>query len=208
MTTPPGSPDPMPCDRCGEPHPKCIGHKRNGAPCGQKRMAGQLVCRMHGGSSPQALAKAEERIAEAQAEDVVRKLWVGLENAAPVTDPVHSLQRLAGGLEEMANVLGNRVNAMQSIEAGSDLAQVRGHAAALDKVIGHLRGLLADMVRLGIAQQRLQLERDQARMVGVAVTEALDAVGATPEDRETFTRVMLGRLRLAELGEGDGRVAS
>jgi hypothetical protein len=53
----------------------------------------------------------------------------------------------------------------------------------------------------------LQLERDQARMVGVAVTEALDAIGAGPEDRETFTRVMLARLRMAELGDG-GQVAS
>lgn len=198
--------DPMPCGRCGEPHPKCTGHKRDGSPCGQKRMTGQLVCRMHGGASPQALAAAEARVAEAHAEAVVRKLWVGLEQASPVTDPVASLQRLAGALEGMAEVLGERVNAMSSIEAGQDLAQVRGHAAALDKVVGHLRGLLADMVRLGIAQQRLQLERDQARMVGVAVSEALDALGVDAEGREVFTRVFLGRLRVAELGEG-GAVA-
>ncbi len=193
--------DPKPCDRCGEPHPKCIGHKRSGAPCGQKRMNGQLVCRMHGGSSPQALAKAEERMAEAQAEAMVRQLWVGLEQATPVTDPVLALQRLAGALEQMVDTLGVRVNSMASIEAGSDLAQVRGHASALDKVIGHLRGLLADMVRLGIAQQRLQLERDQARMVGVAVNEALDALGVSVDQRETFTRVFLERLRMASLEE-------
>lgn len=190
--------DPMPCDRCGEPHSKCIGHKRNGAPCGQKRMTGQLVCRMHGGSSPQALAKAEQRLAAAQAEALVRDLWVGLEQAAPVTDPVSSLQRLAGALEQMVDTLGVRVNAMSSIEAGSDLAQVRGHAVALDKTIAHLRGVLVSMNQLGIAQQRLQLERDQARMVGVAVSEALDAIEAGPEDREAFTRVLLARLRVAE----------
>jgi hypothetical protein len=175
--------------------------KQSGERCKRRPIPGGAVCVMHGGATPAVKAAAEERLAQAEAEKTVRKLWVGLENAAPVTDPVASLQRLAGALEEMANVLGNRVNEMNSIEAGADLAQVRGHAAALDKVTGHLRGLLADMVRLGIAQQRLQLERDQARMVGVAVTEALDAIDAGPEQREVFTRVMLGRLRLAELGE-------
>lgn len=166
--------------------------------CKRYAIPGGTVCVMHGGATPAVRAAAEQRLADAEAEKAVRKLWVGLENAAPVTDPVASLQRLAGALEEMANVLGNRVNEMTSIEAGQDLAQVRGHAAALDKVTGHLRGLLADMVRLGIAQQRLQLERDQARMVGVAVTEGLDAIEASPEQREVFTRVMLARLRVAE----------
>ena len=36
----------------------CIGHNRAGTLCNKYAMRGQNVCRNHGGSSPQALAKA------------------------------------------------------------------------------------------------------------------------------------------------------
>jgi hypothetical protein len=36
----------------------CIGHNRQGQLCNKYAMKGQNVCRNHGGSSPQALAKA------------------------------------------------------------------------------------------------------------------------------------------------------
>ena len=41
---------------------KCHAHSRNGAPCGHYAMHGQRVCHMHGGKTPAALAKAEERL--------------------------------------------------------------------------------------------------------------------------------------------------
>ncbi len=36
----------------------CVAHNRAGALCNKHAMRGQRVCRNHGGSSPQALAKA------------------------------------------------------------------------------------------------------------------------------------------------------
>ena len=108
------------------------------------------------------------------------------------------MERLAGALEGKADQLGEKVYAMNTREAGVDLTRGRGHAALVDELVGHLRGLLAEMVRLGIAQQHLQLERDKARLMGVAATEGLDAIGASPEQREVFVRVFLQRLRVAE----------
>jgi hypothetical protein len=40
----------------------CARKNRSGGLCRNWVMHGQTVCRMHGGSSPQALAKAEERL--------------------------------------------------------------------------------------------------------------------------------------------------
>ena len=40
----------------------CHAKTRAGAPCGHHPMHGQRVCHMHGGKSPQAKAKAEERL--------------------------------------------------------------------------------------------------------------------------------------------------
>jgi hypothetical protein len=45
------------------PDPKHCGRKTRGDyPCKNWVLPGQTVCRMHGGSSPQALKKAEERM--------------------------------------------------------------------------------------------------------------------------------------------------
>ena len=49
------TPDPMVSMRCGK-------KTRAGGTCGRWAMRGQRVCHMHGGKSPQALAKADERL--------------------------------------------------------------------------------------------------------------------------------------------------
>lgn len=41
---------------------RCGRRTRSGGKCAQWAMYGQTVCRMHGGKSPQALAKADERM--------------------------------------------------------------------------------------------------------------------------------------------------
>lgn len=41
---------------------KCKAHNRQGKRCGRKPMLGQLVCDMHGGKAPNALANAEQRM--------------------------------------------------------------------------------------------------------------------------------------------------
>lgn len=69
--------DPKPCTKCGNPHalksghPSCIGHRRDGQPCRQKRMHEQDVCRLHGGMAPRALANAEKRGQERAAREAV-----------------------------------------------------------------------------------------------------------------------------------------
>ena len=51
--------DPMEVTDIDQRDPRlCIGHNRAGTLCNKYAMKGQNVCRNHGGSSPQALAKA------------------------------------------------------------------------------------------------------------------------------------------------------
>lgn len=58
--------DPMSqvCERCGLPHRRCKGHNKAGKPCGHQPIRGGVVCVLHGGSAPQVIAKAEERLRE------------------------------------------------------------------------------------------------------------------------------------------------
>jgi hypothetical protein len=44
----------------------CKAHSRSGAPCKKYPIAGAVVCRFHGGASPQVRRKAEERLRELQ----------------------------------------------------------------------------------------------------------------------------------------------
>ena len=55
--------DPMEVTGIDQRDPRlCIGHNRAGALCNKYAMKGQNVCRNHGGSSPQALAKAQAAV--------------------------------------------------------------------------------------------------------------------------------------------------
>jgi len=45
-----------------EPIPRCHARTRDGDQCKHYPMLGQRVCHMHGGKTPAALAKAEERL--------------------------------------------------------------------------------------------------------------------------------------------------
>lgn len=56
------------------PKTRCKAHsKRTGEPCNNPPMAGQVVCRMHGGATMAARERAQQRIAEAS-DPAARKL--------------------------------------------------------------------------------------------------------------------------------------
>ena len=60
-------PDPMDETSIARRDPRrCTATNRAGAPCGKFSMRGGTVCAMHGGRSPQALARAAEAVALAE----------------------------------------------------------------------------------------------------------------------------------------------
>lgn len=141
---------------------------------------------MHGGKNPQAMARAEERQQEAAAAGVVAAIWDP--DAAPVTNPVSALQRLAGQLDSALGVLGE----------GLDLAALETQpvrAAAWLRVVRESRQLLADMERLGIAQRVVELEADRVRLMAAALGRVFDLLELDAVRRAELTRAFLAELR-------------
>lgn len=197
----------MTCPKCSTEHdPKlCQGHvikdqtTREPIPprqCAKTPVKGATVCRSHGaGKGSPAAAAAETRQQETAAEAEVRKLlWVGLDSAPAVTDPVASLARLAGALEQAVDHVGAKVNDLGSVASGSSMQQLRGEVVLLERLLGQLRQALDAMARLGIAERHVELEQERASLVTAAFLAALQAVVLLPADRDLMLRTFLGGL--------------
>ena len=94
----------VPCT-CGVIHTRCRGHK-DGRPCLATPRPGLLVCRRHGGSSPE----AEAVVRRAKQQRLVGRL-VG--DGEPVLDPEAELQRIAGESRAMVDGLRELVMLLQ-----------------------------------------------------------------------------------------------
>jgi hypothetical protein len=187
--------DQPPCTKCGQHHPKCTAHTRAGNPCRQQPMTGQTVCRMHGGSAPQSVAAAHERVVNEKAEETIAQLWPGLAQQAPIKDPVDLLARTAAALEQMTETVGTRINQNSTaIAAGKDMTQLRAEVVLLDRLLDKLLKASEGMARLGIAERQVRIEEEQAAIVTTAFRAAIAVVQLLPADRDLVVRTFLEKL--------------
>lgn len=196
QTHAPAPPGTGPCPHCDRP--RCNGTTKPNTPdagrCRRQPIKAGSVCPTHGGSAPHVKAAAEQRETERQAEETIAKLWPGLASASPVKDPVDQMERLAGALTSMLDLVGAKVSDLDHLAAGTGLTQLRGEVVLLDKLAGHLRQLLADMARLGIAERHVELEQARAQMVTAAFLAAIAVVQLLPADRDLVVRTFLEHL--------------
>lgn len=169
--------------------------KQTGERCRQRPIPGGTVCRFHGGKAPAVAAKAAERQAEEAAAKTLRKVWDP--NAAPVTDAVAAMQRLAGQLHHSTGVLGARLGGEEPCEecGRSDLDMSSPEALAWLRVVREQRQLLEAMERLGIAQRYVQVESARVELMAVALERVFEVLGLDEEQRAVGGRVLLAELR-------------
>lgn len=162
-------------------------------------MAGQKVCRFHGGKSPQALAKAEVRITRERALGQVGQLLAELECEA-VPDPLSGLEHAYGLSARMVAATGILVDGLDS-PLGTNRHDeqvihplVALHGEWLDRY-ARCQKLALDA---GIDERRLTMAERDARTLLDVVGRAIEAAGLTPAQEEAFRVNLAGRLRALE----------
>jgi len=168
---------------------KCKGHKKDGSPCVNWAMTGQLVCHAHGGRAAQNKAKGAERVAEQQARKELARLDV-----PPVDDPLTEIARVAGQVVAWKDVLAEKVNALSSLryEGIGAGEQLRAEVELWERALDRCERFLTAMARMNIEERLTRVTEKQAAMVQDALDSTLTEMGFTAEQQRD-ARGRLGR---------------
>lgn len=218
MTTPTNT-EPMVCDRCGQPHARCTAHTRAGNPCQRHPLAGQRVCDMHGGKTPRALAAAENRQRDAQADAALQAaLAEAYGDSVPTVDPaeamlqavswkyaeVIALRRIVGGLGFDERVWGQVREKTGGEDHGSTYEAVPNiWWQRLDRAEEQLVRFAAAARVAGVEDRRVRLAEGAGQLFASAIHAILGRLDLTGYQLELVTTVVPEELRkVAELGGG------
>jgi hypothetical protein len=166
---------------------RCVARNRQGQQCKKPPEPYQLVCRQHGGASPQAKAKAEER----RLEDEARRAIATLDIQA-VDDPLTALKWMAGEVIAWKNLMSSKVDElMGDYRYGTDYGeQLRAEVALFERAMDRCVHVLATIAKLGIDDRLAAVTERQAQMMEDALFAAFDEAGVGVRDTDTRQRVV------------------
>lgn len=189
------TPDPTPCEKCGEPHidkygnALCSAHRRGIDPpvrCGKNPMNGLHVCRFHGGASKSAKKAGTRVYREKKAKDLGERLAVTL--GKPIDISPHELvldqiRRSAGhmawylsriqalGAEELVRgIRGVQTTVREGFQAGEMTVTDAGpEINALVELYNRERkfgtDLAAKAISAGIEERYIRLAESQGNLL-------------------------------------------
>jgi len=217
------TPRPYECPKCDKMHDRCLGHRRKhpSEPCRAWPNNGSDVCRIHGASSPQAIAKATQRIEQAAIIEAVRVFGAARNGVSEEQALREELSRTLGHIEwlkivvadlEEEDIFWGRTAEETGRESGSgiggetekDHASIRREArlnvavSYLMEERKHLKGLAVEMVKLGLREREVQIEEQQGHLWASIMRAVLDdeALGLSPAQLEKAPEIVSRHLRL------------
>lgn len=173
----------------GEPR-RCGARTRAGGTCRRLSMAGQARCDFHGGKSPQALRKAEVRLAEQRINQRLGKLGVEVpEDADPLGILSLALGVALGDFQAMREVVGD----VEPTDPTNPVVRLYGET--LDRA-----GALAkEAARLNLderlAEYNSRVTARQADIMRQGLEAYRQAAGVTSADHERGVRAMAAVIR-------------
>lgn len=197
----------------------CGAKNKQAKPCGLSPLEGATRCGRHGGNSPQARRKAQERIQEQEAKNIMTKAVRTL--GLPIdVDPGKAL------LDEIAVTYGHVQWLREKVQSLDPEELVWGREKHEDGVgpqgvvdvttekagpnvwysmylteREHLVKVTTAALRAGIEERRIKIAEDQGTLVATVLRRILDALNLTPEQAELVPVIVPRELRaLASLG--------
>ena len=181
--------NPMPPASNSEPHatPTICGAKtRSGKPCRQHPIRGGTRCRMHGGSAPRALAKANRRVIEARIQgELEARGWEAL------ADPVAAYADLAGEIWQWKEIARAHIADLQTwatVNIVTGVDEVSALVQIYERALERAQRSLADMLRIGLTAEHLRQARerptlDQAKAFQRVLDHILEQLQLTDTQR-------------------------
>lgn len=181
--------NPMPPAPTTEPHatPAICGAKtRSGEPCRQRPIRGGTRCRMHGGSTPRALAKANRRVIEARIQgELEARGWEAL------ADPVAAYADLAGEIWQWKEIARAHIADLQTwatVNIVTGVDEVSALVQIYERALERAQRSLADMLRIGLTAEHLRQARerptlDQAQAFQRVLDQLLEQLQLTDAQR-------------------------
>lgn len=173
--------------------------KSTGERCKRSRTPGHLVCRLHGSASPQAQAKAQERLA-AQAAQAELDKAIARFQIEPVDDPLTALKMLAGEVLAWKNAIREHVHKLTALRFATDYGdQVRGEVVLFERALDRCVSVLGVIAKLNIDDRLAAVTERQAQMLEDALFSAFEAAGVTMADvdmKRAVARAFAAQLHL------------
>jgi hypothetical protein len=175
--------------------------KRSQKQCNNPPIKGMEVCRMHGGSAPQAREAAARRVAHQQIQAAAEAV-LAHEGITSVEDPLNELGKLASASTAMMNALGARVNSLQELEHFSTAAQfspaIKAEVQMYERAMDRTHRLLDSLVKHGYAERQVTIAETEALLVAGVIRRVVAGLGLTPAQQEQAQTLLADEFRALE----------
>lgn len=179
--------------------------RRSGERCRRWPAPGQAVCASHGAKSPQARAKAAERLAVEAARADAEQL-LGHRATAGVDDPLRVLAEVTAEAVALKDALAARVNALKSMRysaPGAGTEQIRAEMLLYERSLDRVAKLSDTLARHNWEGRRMQLAEDSGRLLAGVVRAILERLELDERQRSLVPLVVPEEMRrVAQLEAG------
>lgn len=167
--------------------------------CPMWAIRGGSVCYHHGGSAPQVIAKAQERLKTRELEAYAGSV-LAHEGLTTVEDPLTELSKLASASAQLMTALGQRVNSLQELEHfdAKNSPAIKAEVQMYERAMDRTARLYESLVKAGYTERQVKIAETEALLVAGVVKRTIAALGLTPEQQRLAGQILAEEFRALE----------